>query len=73
MAYYDSATNTTIQLAPEPVEGYPGWERIDCGCCSGLEWGGEYPVECNRCNGNGVVCRHKTSKVIAQYPGGPFV
>lgn len=49
-----------------------GWFRIDCGCSGGIQWGGEYPRECNDCEGNGFVCWHKKSGVFALYPGGPF-
>lgn len=49
-----------------------GWYRIDCGCSSGLQWGGEYPRKCDRCGGDGCIAWHKKSKVFAHYPGGPF-
>ncbi len=58
---------------PEESKAYPGWECIDCGCCAGLLWGGEYPTECYDCRGAGFFYRHKKSGVLAQYPGGPFL
>ncbi len=51
---------------------YPNWERLLCDCCAGLEWGGQVPRECRRCNGSGYVFRHKPSGVTAEYPGGLF-
>lgn len=51
---------------------YPGWEMIDCGCCDGVEWGGEHPKEYRQCRGGGVLFCHTKSGALAQYPGGPF-
>ena len=51
---------------------YPKWDEIDCGCCNGIEWGGEEPRECRRCNGSGKIFQHRKSKVFAEYPGGRF-
>jgi len=73
MAFYDSETNTIICIPPQPVIGYPGWEIIDCGCCGGIEWGGESPHECRQCKGAGYMFRHKKSGVLAEYPGGKFL
>ena len=73
MAYYNSRTNERVSFPPQPVEGYPDWEIIDCGCCAGVEWGGEYPRECKRCGGEGYIFRHKKSIVLAEYPGGKFL
>ncbi len=50
---------------------YPGWLWVDCGCCAGICWGGEEPVECN-CNA-GWVAVHIESGTRALYPGGPFI
>jgi hypothetical protein len=47
-----------------------GW--VDCGCCAGIEWGGEYPRECNLCGGNGRLYRFESGK-LALWPGGQFV
>ena len=69
MSHWDGSKIVRWPTKPSRV---PGWEEIDCGCCSGLEWGGEYPRECLRCNG-GVIFRHKKSGALALYPGGPFV
>ena len=49
-----------------------GWAEVDCGCCAGLEWGGESPRECRDCGGRGFLCVHKHTGRIADYPGGPF-
>ena len=71
MAYWDGkqiiCTPTTL------YEDYPGWECVDCGCCAGLEWGGECPRECHRCGGAGEYARHIKSGALAEYPGGPFI
>ena len=47
-----------------------GWWEIDCGCCGGLQWGGNEPRECRDCGGSGVLWWHKKSRVYADYPGG---
>lgn len=73
MAYWDSENQKIVRPPPEKINDYPGWIREDCGCCGGLEWGGEYPRECRNCHGTGVVCRHIRSGVLAEYPGGPFL
>jgi len=49
-----------------------GWWIIDCGCCGGLEWGGEYPRICDRCKGGGIIWWHEPTKTFALYPGGPL-
>lgn len=51
---------------------YPGWEEVSCGCCMGIQWGGDFPRECMSCGGSGQLFRHKKSGAIADYPGGPF-
>jgi len=58
---------------PKEYPGYPGWLIIDCGCCNGIEWGGEEPRECKRCDGSGAIYKQVKSGVLALYPGGPFV
>ncbi len=73
MAMWDAEQRKIKHFPPIPLEDYPGWERVDCGCCNGIQWGGEDPRECNNCNGSGSYCRHKKSGVMAMYPGGPFV
>jgi len=70
MAFWDGAR--IVRFPPEPYPGNPGWERVDCGCCSGIEWGGEYPKECRTCGGTGGIALHKRSGLLAHYPGGPF-
>ncbi len=70
MAYWDG--KRTIHFPTKPDEKYPAWDVIDCGCCAGIEWGGEEPRECSSCGGYGVKYQHRKSKVMALYPGGPF-
>lgn len=72
MAYWDSVNQTIIHIPTKPYPSYPDWELVDCSCCGGLEWGGDYPVECKHCNG-GFYARHIKSRAIAAYPGGPFL
>ena len=69
MAYWDGKRIRYHE--PETYPNHPGWELIDCGCCAGIKWGGEYPQECN-CN-SGMLAHHLKSGVLALYPGGPFV
>ncbi len=73
MAYWDSEKKTIVRVKPEPYPDHPGWWYIDCGCCAGLEWGGDYPRECHDCNGSGFVAYHEDSGALAEYPGGPFL
>ena len=72
MSCWDSTTQTIIRFPPKQSEHYPAWDEIDCGCCAGIKWGGDSPVECDDCGGNGVQYLHRKSKVIALYPGGLF-
>ena len=61
-----------VRWAPTPIEGYDGhWWWIDCGCCNGLEWGGESPRECKDCS-NSHLALHVTTGLLALYVGGPF-
>lgn len=69
MAHWDG--RKIVYWPPRPVEGYSGWEWHDHGCCNGIKWGGDYPVEC-RCN-SGAVAIHVQSGIRALYPGGPFI
>lgn len=48
-----------------------GWREESCGCCAGLEWGGEEPRECKSCNGSGGYWRTPKGHYV-QWPGGPF-
>ena len=71
MAWWDSKSNMTWFYPAEDLKN--NWCKIDCGCSGGLEWGGNYPRECNRCEGSGHIYWHKKSKTFAQYPGGSFL
>jgi hypothetical protein len=71
MAYYDHKLNKIIYSLPKKSE-YPGWLVIDCGCSSGLQWGGEQPRECRRCEGIGYIYFHTATGIYAVYPGGPL-
>ena len=73
MSWWNSTTGVIVEFSTTPWPDYPNWMRVDCGCCAGLEWGGETPRECNRCNGNAVIAKHSETGVEALYPGGPFV
>lgn len=72
MSYWNSEKGVIVRLQSETVEGYPMWEKQDCGCCNGLEWGRNAPVICHRCRGNGIIYHHKISGVDALYIGGPL-
>ncbi len=61
-----------MDFPSEPYPYSPGWLRVDCGCCAGLEWGGWEPTDCRRCGGSGQMALHVQSGVLADYPGGPF-
>jgi len=70
MAFWDG---TKIIYAPDkPYPEYPKWLLTDCGCCGGLKWGVDGPVECSHCEGNGYLAKHIGSGSLALYPGGPF-
>ena len=73
MAHYDSDKNEVIRWPSKECESYPGWEEIDCGCCNGLEWDGDYPTECSYCKGQGIKFHHKKTGTLAEYPGGSFL
>ncbi len=45
------------------------WRHMNCGCCAGLEWGGEEPRECGRCDGSGMLFIRPTGHLFT-YPGG---
>lgn len=72
MAYYDYEANKIVHFPAKPAYK-EGWLEVDCGCCAGIEWGGEYPRDCNRCAGGGLYYVHIKSGVMAQYPGGPLL
>ena len=71
MSYYDSKKNEIITFPDKDCGN--GWIEVDCGCCGGIQWGGESPRECNDCKGTSRYFRHKKSRVLALYPGGPFI
>lgn len=73
MAYWDSKQGKIIHMPTKPYPNYPDWELVDCGCCAGLQWGGDSPRECDYCQGAGQLARHIKSRVHAVYPGGPFL
>jgi hypothetical protein len=62
-----------VRIAPSLHPLSTGWWCIDCGCCNGIQWGGEYPTECRDCGGGGVVFLHEASGLVAAWPGGPIV
>jgi hypothetical protein len=72
MSYWNSKAQEIVRIPDRPWPDYPGWLRIDCGCCAGLEWGGESPRECRDCGGGGFLAKHVKSGVLADYPGGPL-
>jgi hypothetical protein len=72
VAHWDSRQGKIIRWPTEPYPGYPGWAWEDCGCSGGLQWGGEAPVECTSCGGEGRLAKHLKSGVLALYPGGPL-
>jgi hypothetical protein len=71
MAYWDGTT--IVRSAPEPYDGFPGWLRIDCGCCNGLRWSAVEPEVCADCDGAGSLAQHIASGRISRWPGGPFI
>lgn len=73
MAYLHPKTSKIVYQKDEPSRRHPGWVWHDCGCCNGIEWGGEEPRECRSCNGTGSVAVHKRSGIIVLYPGGKFL
>ena len=73
MARFDNKLKKIIRVPPKPCVDSPGWAEIDCGCCGGIQWGGESPRDCGTCQGNGRYYRHLRSGVLALYPGGPFI
>lgn len=73
MARLDQDTGKIVTFAPERDSHYPGWWRTDCGCCGGIQWGGESPRDCWECKGAGVRWLHKATGTVAEYPGGPLL
>ena len=70
MAHWDG--KQIVYGEPSQCKDYPKWDVVDCGCCVGVKWGGEYPIECDRCGGSGWIYHHRKSGLLSQYPGGPF-
>lgn len=73
MAHWDAENHTIVYADDYADPAYPGWVRSDCGCCAGIRWGGESPVECDNCAGSGFVWKHAKSGALAAWPGGPFL
>jgi hypothetical protein len=73
MAHWDSEKGMIVYRPTKKAKYHPKWDEIDCGCCCGIKWGGEYPDECERCGGSGVIYLHRKSGVTAKWPGGPFI
>jgi len=61
-----------IYFNPIKSKYWPKWDESDCGCCSGIEWGGESPRECKTCGGKGFIFVHRKTGIRVQWPGGPF-
>lgn len=59
--------NPTESIAKVMDEGW-----VDCGCCAGLEWGGEYPRTCSSREGAGRFWRYSSGR-LALWRGGPFM
>lgn len=49
-----NAWESVLNPSPERVAELRERGLQLCGCCAGIEWGGEYPVECSACAGSGV-------------------
>jgi hypothetical protein len=73
MSHWDYRKGKVIYWPTRKSKDWPGWVIVDCGCSGGIKWGGEYPGECNRCNGTGVIFRHQKSGVVKNWPGGQFI
>ena len=72
MSSWNSKTGTVERIAPIRDIERPNWWAVDCGCCAGIQWGGDEPVECRTCHGSGLLWVHRPSHVIAEWPGGPL-
>lgn len=72
MASWDAKANKVIRHQPERDKSYPQWIHFDCGCCNGIKWGGESPIECSECWGTSYLCVHTLSGTVALFPGGPL-
>lgn len=72
MSAWNSDTLTVETWEPRLNPDFPGWALVDCGCCAGIRWGGEEPVECSTCGAGGWLHVHLDSGVMAWWPGGPL-
>ena len=73
MSGWDSANGVEVAWPPKRVDGFPGWAAMDCGCCGGIQWGGDEPRECSDCWAGGWLYVHLASGTVAHYPGGPLL
>ena len=64
MSYWDHYTLSIITLPDHDLGN--GWVQKDCGCCNGIQWGGNEPIDCNICDGKGYYSKHKESGVLAK-------
>jgi hypothetical protein len=71
MAHWDGSR--VIEWPTHRAKDYPGWLVVDCGCCAGIEWGGDNPQECDSCWGTGLRYIHEATRTVAVYPGGPLL
>lgn len=72
MANWNSTAGVVEAWAPRVHPFHAGWAMVDCGCCAGIQWGGEAPVECSTCGAGGWLHVHLASGRTAWWPGGPF-
>lgn len=70
MSHWDG--KKIVRWAPHASQIDVGWWAIDCGCCAGIQWGGEEPVECRDCGGGGYLWLHEKSGLVCAWPGGPI-
>lgn len=73
MSHWDARAGTIVRWPDKTWDQYPEWISRDCGCCGGIEWGGDSPRECRNCGGFGRIAKHKKSGALAAWPGGPFL
>ena len=72
MAHWDSTKQKIIECKIKKSKQWPKWDEVDCGCCGGICWGGEYPREGKDCDGRGFIFVHRKTGTRARWPGGPF-
>lgn len=61
-----------VFYADKPWPNSSDWTQVDCYCCNGIAWGGDSPMECDMCAGNGWYARHEKTGTLALWPGGPL-